>query len=194
MSRKQEKLHEELKNFIVNVGWTHKIHIVHSDDYSNYSNYFKIARIGTAAFTSSGLIGIFFVQDSFILKLITAIFSFITVALNAIDKTIDYDQLALKEKSDANNFWNLRIEAESLLYDIVYNTKNVEEIEKDFTKLKTLRKQFNDGLLNVPKRTVNKACNMVNERRDNDYSKDYPKFIAPELLNLKIEEKSDDNM
>lgn len=191
MSKKQKKLHEELKNFIVNVGWTHKIHIVRSDEYSKYSFTFKIVRVIIAGLTSSGLIGILFNQESFMLKLITAIFSFMTFAMNGLDKAVDFDKLSLKEKMDANNFWELRIEAESLLHDTVFNTKDMYEIEMRLSGLKKLRKQYNDGLLNVPNRTVNKASIKINERNDNDYSSDYTKFIAHELLELKVEDADD---
>ena len=191
MLKKTKKLHEELKNFIVNVGWTHKIHIVRSDEYYSYSFTFKIVRIIIAGLTSSGLIGILFNQESFMLKLITAIFSFITFAMNGLDKAVDFDKLSLKEKKYANNFWELRIEAESLLHDTVFNTKDMYEIEMRLSELKKLRKQYNDGLLNVPNRTVNKASIKINERRDNDYSSDYIKFIAHELLELKVEDADD---
>lgn len=192
MSKKQDKLHKELKNFIVNVGWTHKIHIVRSDEYSHYSFAFKIVRLVVAGLTSAGLVGILLNQGSFILKLITALLSFATFAMNGLDKAVDFDKLSLKEKTDANNFWELRIEAESLLHDITFNTKNMDHIETQLAELKRLRKQYYDGLLNVPNRTVNKACKMINKRRDNDYSSDYIKFIAPELLELKVKDNADD--
>ncbi len=188
---KQSKLHQELKDFVVNVGWTHKIHIVSSDRYAEWSEAFKIVRIITASITSSGLIGIIFLPGSFALKLFTAIFSFITVAMNSFDKAVDFDKLSLKEKIDANNFWELRIDAESLLFEVVYNTRSINDVEADFLKLKKLRKQYNDGLLNVSQRAVKKASKLINERRDNDYSNDYVKFISPELLEVKIEDKSE---
>ena len=193
MTNKQAKLHEELKNFIVNVGWTHKIHIVRSDEYSQYSTAFKIVRIVISAVTSSGIISLFFVNDSFVLKFITAVFSFMTVAMNGLDKAVDYDKLSIKEKSDANNFWELRIEAESLLHDIVFNTEDLDVIDQKFSELKTLRKQCNEGLLNTPNKTVTKACERVNKRRDNDYSEDYVKCISPELLILKVEIDKNDS-
>ena len=192
MSKNQNKLHEEIKDFIVNVGWTHKIHIVRSDEYSFYSFTFKTIRIIVAGLTSSGLVGIIFNQKSFVLKLVTAILSFTTFAMNGLDKAVDFDKLSLKEKTDANNFWELRVEAESLLHDTVFNTRNMDEIEKQLAELKKLRKQYNDGLLNVPGRTVDRARKMINERKDNDYSSDYIKFISPALLEVKIEDNSDD--
>lgn len=36
MSKNQEKLHFQLKKFIVNVGWTHKIHAVRIDELESY--------------------------------------------------------------------------------------------------------------------------------------------------------------
>lgn len=48
----REKLHSDLKNFIVNVGWTHKIHIVESDRLSFWSKGMKTVQILLSAFTT----------------------------------------------------------------------------------------------------------------------------------------------
>ncbi|EAA0182020.1 TPA: SLATT domain-containing protein, partial [Listeria monocytogenes] len=166
---KQEELKEELKNFIVNVGWTHKIHIVRSDEYIYYSKLFKWIRIILAAFTSSGLIGILFDSQSYILKVVTAIFSFATVAMNGLDKAGDFEKLCLKEKNDANNFWKLRTDAESLLSKTVFSTESMGRIDQEFEELKRLRIQYNAGLLNVPAKTVKKASKLIHKRKDNGF-------------------------
>lgn len=189
MSKKQEKIFQELKDFIVNVGWTHKIHIVQSDKYLNDAKLFKNIRVLSAAVASSGLIGIIFAVDSFALKLGTAVVSFITTAMTGLDKAEDYKKLSLKEKTDANNFWELREQANSLLYDVVYCTRQMVEVEEDFKNLKSLRSLYNTELLNVSGKPVKLASKMINEKRDNDYSQDYQKFISPELLELKIKEE-----
>lgn len=183
---KREKLHSELKEFIVNVGWTHKIHIVRADEYVSYSKAFKIVRIVLASLTSSGLIGILLTNDTYILKLITALLSFATAAMNGFDKSIDYDKLSKKEQVDANKFWELREDALSLLFDVVYETKNIDDIEKDLKELKQMRTIYNNELDNdIPNRTVNKASKRLKNRNDNVYEEDYTKFISADLLKLK---------
>lgn len=182
----REKLHGELKEFIVNVGWTHKIHIVRADEYVSYSKAFKIVRIVLASLTSSGLIGILLTNDVYILKLVTALLSFATASMNGFDKSIDYDKLSKKEQVDANKFWELREDANSLLFDVVYETKNLDEIEKDLNALKQARIIYNNELDNdIPNRTVNKASKRLKVRNDNVYGEDYEKFISADLLKLK---------
>ncbi|EPN1153145.1 SLATT domain-containing protein, partial [Listeria innocua] len=190
---KQEELKEELKNFIVNVGWTHKIHIVRSDEYIYYSKLFKWIRIILAAFTSSGLIGILFDSQSYILKVVTAIFSFATVAMNGLDKAGDFEKLCLKEKNDANNFWKLRTDAESLLSKTVFSTESMGRIDQEFEELKRLRIQYNAGLLNVPAKTVKKASKLIHKRKDNGFccKVQRSKMISQLFSNFKLEHPLD---
>lgn len=44
MSQRQRQLHEEIKKFIVNVFWTHKIQVVYSKDI--LASYAKWVRVG----------------------------------------------------------------------------------------------------------------------------------------------------
>lgn len=44
-SKQQKALHEEIKNFIVNVGWTHKIHVVHMEQLEIYSNTLNMPKL-----------------------------------------------------------------------------------------------------------------------------------------------------
>lgn len=76
-----------------------------------------------------------------------------------------------------------------MLYDVVYCTRQMVEVEEDFKNLKSLRSLYNTELLNVSGKPVKLASKMINEKRDNDYSQDYQKFISPELLELKIKEE-----
>ena len=50
------KLHDDLKNFIVKVGWTHKIHIVQSDRLFAIANVIKVIQVIAVAITASGLL------------------------------------------------------------------------------------------------------------------------------------------
>ena len=180
----RQKLHSDLKDFIVNVGWTHKIHIVQSDRLFFWSNILKVVQIVLSALTSSGLVAIVLGKGTFGFNLAIAIVSFITLAVNGFDKVLDLGKVAIKEKNDANNFWILRERAKSLLSDVHFQTVKIENIKSKYDDLIELRIKYNDSLLNVPKSVVKKASKLIKERKDNDYTEDYKYFIPEELMDL----------
>ncbi|SJZ94668.1 hypothetical protein SAMN02745116_01922 [Pilibacter termitis] len=185
----REKLHGDLKDFIVNVGWTHKIHIVQSDRLFFWSNVLKVVQVVSSAITASGLIAIVLGKGSFGFNLAVAVVSFITLAVNGFDKAMDLGKIAIKEKQDANNFWKLREQARMLLSAVQFQTDEIENINSKYDDLIELRMQYNDDLLNVPKHVVNKSSELIKECKDNDYSEDYQYFIPEKLMELKEENK-----
>lgn len=185
----RKSLHGKLKHYIVNVGWTHKIHIVQSDIYKKYSDCFKVIKIVITALTSAGVFTLFFKNDSFLLKLITAIVSFISLTITGIDKSIDYEKLSIKENQDSRNFWLIREQALSLLSDLQYQTRDINEIEKEYYELLELRSLYDLQLLNTSQKAVKKAKKLIKKCKDNDYSKDYIFFIPKDLLELEEDSK-----
>ena len=185
---KKRKLHTELKNFIINVSWTQRIHVVRADEYAAFSSAFKIVRIILAALTSCGLITMLVVNDIYVITLITAIFSFATTAMIAFDKSVDYDKLSKKEHADANRFLELNEEAQSLLYDVVYKTKELSEIETKFKELKQIRKICNNEVnSDIPNKTINKTIKKLKAEKDKVTEVDEDTFISSELSELKKE-------
>lgn len=185
----REKLHGDLKDFIVNVGWTHKIHIVQSDRLFFLSNVLKVVQVVSSAITASGLIAIVMGKGSFGFNLAVALVSFITLAVNGFDKAMDLGKIAIKEKQDANNFWRLREQARMLLSAVQFQTDEIGNINSKYEELIELRMQYNDDLLNVPKCVVDKASELIKDRKDNDYAEDYQYFIPEKLMKLKEDDK-----
>ena len=185
----REKLHAELKEFIANVGWTHKIHIVQSDRLMWWANAINVVQIVSSAITASGLLAIVLGKGSFEFNIIIAIISFITLVANGLDKAMDLRKLSTKEKQDANNFWKLRESGKRLLSDVQFSTDDIGNVKAKFDELIELRNQYNDELLNVPSRVVTKASKLLKERKDNDYSDDYQYFIPQNMIELKEENK-----
>ena len=181
----REKLHSDLKNFIVNVGWTHKIHIVESDRLSFWSKGMKTIQILLSAFTTSGAITTFLNEESFIFKIFTVITAFLTLVVSGIDKVWNFEKQVSKEKTDAHNFLVLRDRAIKLLSSVQYSDGDLKEIKNEYEKMMDKKLSISAELSNVPRRTVNKAGKLLKENRDNDYSNDYRLFIPKELIELR---------
>ena len=167
-----------MRNFIVNVGWTHKIHIAQSDIYESKANTIKYAKIVCAALTSVGL-GSFVLQvlpeHQTVSLTITFIFSLAATFISLLEKESDYKKLSEQTKITANRFWELREDCASLLYRLK-SGDDVKDIAKEFNELKKLRKVCNAELLNPSKRAVALASKRLKISRDNDYTNDYKYF------------------
>lgn len=178
------KLHSDLKNFIVNVGWTHKIHIVESDRLSFWSKVIKTSQILLSAITASGITSVMFNEGSIGLQIFIAITAFATLTVSGIDKVWNLESAVSKEKIDAHNFLTLRDRALQLLSSIQYNDGDLKEIKSEYEKMMDRKLSISLELSNVPRRTVNKAEQLLKNNRDNDYSNDYRLFIPKDLIEL----------
>ena len=187
MSKNQEKLHFELKNFIVNVGWTHKIHAVRIDELESYIQWFRIATIIISGLVSSGLIGILFI-DGYILKIVTTVLSLITTIIVGITKEFNFEERLTLERKSVDELWNLRTSAEILLSEVVYNGKSSNEIQESFEELKLRRDATYNQLSNPSPKNVSKASKLIKSRKDNNYEEDYKYFISKELMKVREEE------
>ena len=191
--KERVRLQEELKNFIVNVGWTHKIQITQSDFYTRDSKIAKYAKITFAALTSAGL-------GSFLLKLssgfheialiITFVLSLATTFISLFSKEEDFEKLSDSFRISANKFLELREKATELLYQAKYN-EELGNLSEKFMKMKELRLEYSSELLNPSKRARKIAEKRIKENRDNDYYEDYNFFIPKKLL--EDDEVSNDN-
>lgn len=187
MSKNQEKLHFELKNFIVNVGWTHKIHAVRIDELESYIRWFRIATIIISGVVSSGLVGILWF-DEYWIKLVTAFLSLVTTIIFSITKEFNFEERLALERKSVDELWNLRVLAEILLSEVVYNGKPSSEIQESFEELKFRRDATYSQLSNASPKNVYKASKLIKSRKDNDYEEDYRYFIPKELMEVKEEE------
>lgn len=179
-------LYIEIQNFIVNVGWTHKIQICQSEIYVESIRKIKNAKIILTSLTSVGLGG--FVLQLFpsfqsIATTITFALSLTTTIVVALDKENEYTKLSIQNKMASNKYWELREKASSLLSRL--KTENdVNIIIEEFSELKEIRLQANSELPYTSEISVELAKRRVKENRDNDYSKDYSYFIPEALRNI----------
>lgn len=185
----REKLHADLKNFIVNVGWTHKIHIVYSDKLLFRNNIIQLTEIILSSLTASGIVTIVLGKSSESYNLAIAGISLVTLVMTGIDKLFNLNKLSIKEKQVANNFWKLREDGLRLLSSVQFQTDSEENLKLAYDELINLRNIYSLDLSNVPKRYVAEASKLIKVRKDNDYAEDYKYFIPDNLMNLKEEKK-----
>lgn len=180
----RKKLHEDLKNFIVNVGWTHKIHIVESERLYKVANIYWWIDIVCSAVATTGILSVLLGKDNFWFNLLTACFSSIAFITTIVMKTKDLDKLAANEKEVANKFWELREDATLLLSDVVYQRTLLEDIEIKYMELFKRRREYNKLLSNVSPKIVDLAKKKIKEDKDNNYDDDYQYFISKNLITL----------
>ncbi|WP_298077263.1 SLATT domain-containing protein [uncultured Abiotrophia sp.] len=187
MSQRQRQLHEEIKKFIVNVSWTHKIQVVYSDILASYAKWVRVGGIILSALVSSGLIYIL-LSDKYWAKVVTAIASIFVTVLTALRKEFDFEGASERTKRDANMFWELREKATHLLYILTYNTANSESVATEFNELVETRNKKMPDLINAPQKAVRKASELLKLRKDDDYEEDY-KYLIPYNLKDILEEE-----
>lgn len=187
MSKQQSQLHEEIKKFIVNASWTHKIQIVYSDILASYAKLVRVGILFLSAIVSSGLIYIL-LSNEYWAKVITAFVSICVTILTALKKEFDFEGASVRAKQDANIFWELREKATHLLYILTYNTESSESVSKEFNELVETRNRKMPELINAPQKAIEKASKLLKLRRDDDYEEDY-KYLIPNNLNNIIEEE-----
>lgn len=181
-----EKIHNELKDFIVSVGWTHKIHAVKADGLSRISTILKTTQVVSAALTSSGIISTLVTKGSLGYNYFIAILSFITVLASALEKSWNIEEQIRKERSDVDEFYRMKEKAIQLLRTVQYDRNcNILEIEIEYKKLFNRKLDLGAKLSNTTRRTINQARVFLKEKRDNDYSEDYKYLIPNDLLNYR---------
>ncbi len=174
----EKYLIKEMKDFVVNTGWTHKIQITQSDLYEKTALRMRFSKIICAALTSAGL-------ASLILKLlpdyqafslvVIFVLSLSTVFIELLEKDRDYNSLIEQTKNIANQFCDLRLDCESLISRLK-NGYPIEPIQEEFDNLKSLRKALNKDLLNPTSKAVSMASKKIKTNKDNDYTEDYKYF------------------
>ena len=185
---KRDYLEEEIKNFIVNVSWTHKIQVCQYDIYIQRKNCMSLVKIVIASLTSVGLgssLLEFFPKYQHFIVFGTFCLSFATTIITTIDKENDYEKLSLQNKTASEQYFLLREKSMELLYRLC-SGETIDSIEVDFIELKENRNLTNSELPYTSPRAVVSAQDKVKNGRDNDYTEDYEYFI-PEKLRKRTE-------
>lgn len=176
--KKSEFLIKEMKDFIVSVGWTHKIQISQSELHEKSANKMRIVKILSVSLTSAGLASLILqvLPDYHNLSLlITFTLSLSTIFIESFEKDKDFNKLSENSRAMAGQFWELRVDCESLLYKLKAG-EDIGSIQNDFQKIKDLRKTLVRDLPNATSKAVAIASEKLKKHKDNNYTNDYELF------------------
>ena len=176
--KKAEFLIKEMKDFIVSAGWTHKIQITQSELYEKSANKMRIAKIISASLTSAGLASLIlraFPNHENISLFITFVLSLSSIFIESFEKDKDFNKLSANSRAIAGQFWELRVDCESLLYKLKAD-EDIKLVQNDFQKIKILRKTLARDLPNATTKAVSIASDKLKKDKDNNYANDYKLF------------------
>ena len=139
--------------------WTHKIQIKQADIYAVQYRRLQLANVLLADATSCGAVSIFTNTDSFVLKIITVVFSFATTAVTAYQKSFDLKTMQKQHEDAAKNFVVIRNELLQVIAEIHMQKKDVSDIDAEY---QNVVEKMNTLYLSVPS-TTDKAVAAAEE-------------------------------
>jgi len=118
---------DNIKDLYKNVVWTHKIQEKESDILHNKQLKYNIISIIMMSITSSGILGTIFI-DGLVLRIASAIVSFVSLIISIITITNNYEVLSVQHKRSALDFLCLRNELKVFLSDVEIGRYSKKEI------------------------------------------------------------------
>jgi hypothetical protein len=108
---------DQIRECFGRVVYTHKTHERMADRCARKLNAFKICQIVLTALTSTGAVGVFATEETWI-EIATVIISFLTLFVSTYMKNFDLGSTAQKHRDAAAKLWNVRECYLSLLTDL----------------------------------------------------------------------------
>lgn len=108
---------DQIRECFGRVVYTHKTHERMADRCARKLNAFKISQIVLTALTSTGAVGVFATEETWI-EIATVIMSFLTLFVATYMKNFDLGSTAQKHRDAAAKLWNVRECYLSLLTDL----------------------------------------------------------------------------
>lgn len=185
----RNKLHEEVKRYIVDVSWHYFVYKRYANQLWRMKIIVHFARLLATGIASSGLIALLFTDEAW-LQLATTILSLIVFLINGISRDYNYQDLYKKASKDAVRLWQLRKDSLDLLYDITYYLSDIEENEKRFQQFIEEQRVIYEGLLPVPARLLRKVNKMYYQTDIimEEWSKAEERIIPEELRSILLNE------
>lgn len=163
-----QAVYELIRQQFASVVWSHKIQEKQSDIYAEGYSILEFTNIIVAAATSCGIVGLIFQgEDSLGLKIVTAIFSFVTLAISAYYKSFDPSSKSKENKNAANKLIGIRNELLSLIADCHIQEKSAKEIKEQFDEVNM---RLNKLYLELPTTSDSAVKRAAVALKNNEYS------------------------
>lgn len=170
------------------VVWTHKIQEKQADLYSEKYRKFETANIFVAALTACGIVGTIF-QDGLVMKIITALLSFISVFIAAYNKSFDLKALAASNKTAANQLIGIRNELLQIISDLHMMKKDTSTINDAFAVIMQRLNKLYVEMPTTTRQSVDAAREALKVNKDYTFSESEIDMFLPPSLQGKIGER-----
>lgn len=176
---------DEVRQNYASVVWAHKVQEKQSDIYLVRYKWIEIINILAGSLTSCGIITTIFI-DTLLMKIITAVLSFVTIFIAAYYKSFDLKALQKHHKEAANHFIVERNNLLNIITDLHLMKKSPEEIQQDYDKVMS---RINELYINAPT-TSDKALKLAKKalsiNKEYTYSDDEIDNFLPNSLKGRI--------
>jgi hypothetical protein len=186
MSDALDALENVVRNSFAGVVWTHKIHEKQADIYVNRYKCLEIIRIIAASLTSAGIVSSIFCNEMRV-KLASAIISFISVAISALFKSFNIQDLCANHKKAAITLLVLRDKYQHLLLSIRTAQKAYEELDNDYLALEAEKHSVYMDLPITTDGAVKLAKIALQVSKDNEFTDEEVDCYLPRTLHKGIE-------
>ena len=174
-------IESEIRQIFASIVLNHKIHEKNCDIYSFWFNILEFCKLLSSVITTSGLLTCFFI-DEVELKIVTTIFSAISLFINTFYKTYNLKESRDSHKASALEFLELKNETICVLSDIRLERIDLEEATNKRDEILTKYHDICKRSLNTCDRAVKKASKALKIQEDNTFSdKEINSYLPIEL-------------
>lgn len=150
------KQHDEIKRLLIDVSWHYLLQRSQSDIFWRLKAIVSFLKLLATGIASSGLIALLFTDERW-LQVMTTLISLLVFIVNGVSKEYNYASLYKRSNEDATALLSLREQALELLYDVTYDLRSAESIEKVYGEMVEKREELYGHLLPVTNTATRRA-------------------------------------
>jgi len=169
LEEKYCKLESSVRDTLGGVVWSHKIQEKQADIYAKHFKVMETAKILSASITSVGIVSLIF-TDQLLIKLISALISFVSVFVSALFKSFNLQTMVGQHKAAANNLLAVRDDLKLLILQIKLQKSDPNALYDRYEKIvHQLDKVYADAP-NTTDKAVALARKALNITKDNTFT------------------------
>ncbi|MDR1008088.1 MAG: SLATT domain-containing protein [Campylobacteraceae bacterium] len=181
MSDKLNIIENTVRASFAGVVWSHKIQEKQADIYDCRYKCFEIIQITTSAFTSVGIVTLLF-YDEYLIKLISALVSFVTVVISMLLKSFNMQELCTAHKKSALTLLIIRDKYQHLLMEIHIGEKSYIELNNEYMELEQEKHKAYLDSPSTSDKAVELASQALKIKSDNKYTDNEINNFLPNIL------------
>lgn len=163
-------LESQIRQVFASVVWTHKIQEKQADKYLKSYKRLEFIRILFVAATSSGIFAAIFVENDYLLKIVTAVVSAVSLFISTYFKSYDLKSLYTQHKKSAIELLALRENIVTVLCNIKMSKYTEDELCIERDAIISRKIEISKVTPDATDAAVIAASNCLKLRQDNTYS------------------------